>query len=172
MTISSWILSIAGVSLLSVLIDLFLPEGSINGYIKTVFNFAIILVIVTPVPSLLHKEFDTSLMFSNQEIVINNEYIYQLNRDKLTMLEQGIETKLEKEGLLNIDISISADIFTTQMLIESIYVDLSNLVISNNDKHINIENEIIEVISPVTSPLFNTSKYRVTESDGLVNPTL
>ena len=32
--------------------------------------------------------------------------------------------------------------------------------------------EIIEVISPVTSPLFNTSKYRVTESDGLVNPTL
>ena len=32
--------------------------------------------------------------------------------------------------------------------------------------------EIIEVISPVTSPLFNTSKYKVTESDGLVNPTL
>ena len=31
--------------------------------------------------------------------------------------------------------------------------------------------EIIEVISPVTSPLFNTSKYNVTVSEGFVNPT-
>ncbi len=146
MTISAWILSIAGICILSVLIDLFLPEGSSSSHIKTIFNFVIIFVIIAPLPGLLQKDFDASLIFNENEIVLQEDYIYQLNRDKLTMLEKTIENKLTNDGLLNIDISISANIFTTQMTIDAVYVDLSNLVIQDNLEHINIENEIIEVI--------------------------
>lgn len=147
MTVSSWILSIAGVCIMSVLIDLFLPDGNTNMHIKTIFNFVIILVIITPLPSLLGKNFDTSSLFTNKEIVLQQDYIYQLNRDKLTMLEEMIEKNLTDKGLKNVDISISADIFTTQMEIEAVYVDLSNLVIQENKQHINIENEVIETIT-------------------------
>ena len=145
--ISSWVLSIAGICILSVLIDLFLPEGKINSYIKSIFNFAIVLIVITPLPSLIKRDFDSSSLFTNSNIVLQEDYIYQLNRDKLTMLEKNIEDKLKNNGFLNVDISISADIFTTKMTIDAIFVDLSNLVIQQNNQHIDIKNEIINIIN-------------------------
>ena len=141
MTISNWILSIAGVVMLSVLLDLFLPEGKSNSFIKTIFNFVIILVIITPLPQLLNKEFDTITMFDDNQIVLQQDYIYQLNRDKLTMLETRIEDTLDSKGYKYIDVSISADIFVIEMKIERIFVDLGNLVIQHNEENINIKNE-------------------------------
>ena len=146
MDISAWILSIAGVSVLSILIDLFLPSGQTNGYIKTIFNYVIVFIIIAPFPALIKSDIDTSNIFTETEIVLQEDYIYQLNRDKLTMLESGIESTLDSKGLKNVDISISADIFTTVMKIDTIYVDFSNLVIVDNDEHIDIENEVVEVI--------------------------
>ncbi len=146
MDISAWILSIAGVSVLSILIDLFLPSGQTNGYIKTIFNYVIVFIIIAPLPALIKSDIDTSNIFTETEIVLQEDYIYQLNRDKLTMLEKGIESTLDSKGLKNVDISISADIFTTVMKIDTIYVDFSNLVIVDNDEHIDIENEVVEVI--------------------------
>ena len=151
MTISSWILSIAGVVVLSILLDLFLPEGKLNSYIKTIFNFVIILVVITPLPELFNKDFDTSTMFSNSQIVLQEDYIYQLNRDKLTMLETTIEDTLSNSGYKNIDVSISANIFVIEMKIETIFVDLSNLVIQQNDENINIKNEVVKCITSIIS---------------------
>ena len=45
---SSWLLSVVGVVILGVLIDVVLPEGNVNKYIKAVFAFVIILVIISP----------------------------------------------------------------------------------------------------------------------------
>ncbi len=146
MDISAWILSIAGVSVLSILIDLFLPSGQTNGYIKTIFNYVIVFIIIAPLPALIKSDIDTSNIFTETEIVLQEDYIYQLNRDKLTMLEKGIESTLDSKGLKNVDISISADIFTTVMKIDTIYVDFSNLVIVDNEEHIDIENEVVDVI--------------------------
>ncbi len=146
MDISSWILSIAGVCILSVLIDFFLPDGNSYSHIKNVFNFVIVLVVIAPLPGLLKKDFDSSSIFTNSEIVLQEDYIYQLNRDKLTMLEKSIENQISSKGLLNVDVSISADIFTIQMEIDAIYVDLCNLVIQGDEEHIDIRNEIVEVI--------------------------
>ena len=145
--ISTWFISIAGICILSVLVDLFLPDGSISSHIKSIFNFVIILVIITPLPNLIGQDFDASTIFTNQEIVLQEDYIHQLNRDKLTMLQNNIEATLENKGLENIKISISANIFTTQMEIERVYVDLENLVIMENGQHIDIKNEVIETIT-------------------------
>ena len=38
-TLSAWILSIAGIVLLSVLVELILPAGSMSKYIKGIFAF-------------------------------------------------------------------------------------------------------------------------------------
>ena len=147
MNISAWVLSIAGVSVLSILIDLFLPNGETNSHIKTVFNYVIIFVIIAPLPSLIKSDFDTSSIFTESEIVLQEDYIYQLNRDKLTMLETSMEKELDDRGLKYVDISISADIFTTVMKIETIYVDFSSLVIVGDEEHIDIENEAVDVIT-------------------------
>ena len=149
MTISSWILSIGGVVILSVLFDLFLPDGKLNSFIKTMFNFVIILVVITPLPELLNKDFDTITMFDDNQIVLQQDYIFQLNRDKLTMLETTIENSLEEKGYKNIDVSISADIFVAEMKIEKIFVDLGNLVIQQNNENINIKKEVVKCITSI-----------------------
>ncbi len=45
----SWILSVVGVILLSVLTDVLLPEGQTNKYIKGVFALLLVFIIITPV---------------------------------------------------------------------------------------------------------------------------
>ena len=107
----------------------------------------IIFVIIAALPALIKSDFDTSSLFTETEIVLQEDYIYQLNRDKLTMLETEIEKTLDSRGLENVDVSISADIFTTVMQIETIYVDFSNLVIRTEAEHIDIENEAVDVIT-------------------------
>ena len=44
--ISNWILSIAGIICLSVIVELIMPEGQLNRYIKGVFSFIVVFVIV------------------------------------------------------------------------------------------------------------------------------
>ncbi len=147
MTISNWILSIAGIVVLSVLVDLFLPDGRLNGFIKTIFNFSIILVVVTPLPNLLKKDYNINDMFPTQSIDLQEDYIYQLNHDKLMLLEDKIESSLEKSGIDGVEVYISADIFTLQMKIEKVFVDLSQMVIQGNLQNINIENEVVKCIT-------------------------
>ena len=53
---SEWLLSIAGIILLSVLCEFILPEGQINRYIRGIFAFITIFVIISPLPKLLNKE--------------------------------------------------------------------------------------------------------------------
>lgn len=144
---TGWILSIAGVTILSVLVDLIMPNGQTAKYIKNVFAFMMILVIISPLPSLLKGNFDIGDIFQNEEIVIQEDFVYQVNRDKLTALEDSINKTLEEEGLKNVIVTINADIFQIEMQIKEINVDLSDLVIDENSGHIDIEKAITEVVN-------------------------
>lgn len=145
--LSSWVLSIAGICILSVLIDLFLPSGQISSHIKTVFNFIIIFVIIAPIPKFIKNyQVDYSSFINTSEIELQEDYIYQLNRDKLTALENEIKNGIKSRGILNVDIAISADIFVKAMEINGIFVDLTNAVIEKNEQHIDIKKEVEKVI--------------------------
>ncbi len=50
---AEWVLSVAGIAILSVICDVILPEGETRKYIRTVFGIAVTLVIVQPVVVLL-----------------------------------------------------------------------------------------------------------------------
>ncbi len=136
--LSTWIISIAGVICLSVIVELVLPEGQMNKYIKGTFSFIIIFVIIMPIPSLLGKELDFSNIFDYEEIQVDEDYIYQLNLDKINSIKYEIEEDIQKHGYLNVSIYISCDIFDNAMQFKSILVDLTNLVISENAEHNNI----------------------------------
>ena len=133
--LSSWVLSIAGICILSGLIDLFLLSGQISSHIKTVFNFIIIFVIIAPIPKFIKNyQVDYSSFINTSEIELQEDYIYQLNRDKLTALENEIKNGIKNRGILNVDIAISADIFVKAMEINGIFVDLTNAVIEKNEQ--------------------------------------
>ena len=140
--ISSWIMAVVGISVLGVLVDLVMPDGQTKKYIKGVFAFIVVLVIISPLPSLLNKEFSINDIFEENAIVIQEDFVYQVNRDRLETLENMIEADLKEQGITNVSIKISANIFTNKMKIEAVFVDLSQVVINQNLEHIDI-NELV-----------------------------
>lgn len=138
--ISSWILSIAGVIILSVLTELILPEGQMNKYIKTIFSFIIVLTIIIPIPKLLKSE-NLKLSFYTSDIELQEDFLYQNNINKISKLEEEITEILKEKGYEKITLSINANIFASPCIIEGVYIDLSSLVIKQNKEH----KDIIEV---------------------------
>ncbi len=125
--ISSWLLSIAGVIILSVLAEFVLPDGQINKYTKVIFSFVVLLVIIAPLPKILNKDFDFSQFFKSEENVLQEDYLYQVNLDKLTALNQKIVAEIKDEGLNGVEVSINANVLCKELEIFGVYVDLENL---------------------------------------------
>lgn len=62
------------------------------------------------------------------------------------MLKKEIESDLKENNLEGIEISVYGDIFSDEMQIEKIFVDLTNLVINDKNQHIDIEKTVIATI--------------------------
>lgn len=137
-TLSSWILSIAGIVLLSVIIELILPNGAMNKYIKSIFGFIIMLVILTPIPKLLNQNIDISSFFQSDTIKVDKDYLEQINFDKLCSIQKDIEQDISTYGYKNVKVYISSDIFDNSFTIKSVTIDLTKLVITENAEHTNI----------------------------------
>lgn len=144
--ISGWIMSVVGVCVLGVLVDLILPNGQTKKYIKGVFAFIVVFVIISPLPSVLRKEFSIDDIFEEDTIIIQEDFIYQINRDRLDSMEEMIILDLEEQGVSNVDIIISANVFTNKMEIDAVFVDLSRVVINEKTEHIDINELVAESI--------------------------
>lgn len=144
--ISSWILGIAGICVLGVVVDLILPNGQTKKYIKGVFAFFVVLVIIAPLPSLLNKEFSISDIFEENAIVIQEDFVFQLNKQRLESVQDMIEKDLIEQGIENVSIVLSANIFTERMKVESVFVDLSRVVLNENVEHKDINELVVKSV--------------------------
>ena len=157
---SKWILSIAGVICASVIIEFVLPDGQINKYIKGILSFIIVLVIIMPLPKLLNSKYDYSNIFNvENNIEVDEDYLYQLNLDKINALQDDIKKDVLSHGYKNVEIYVSADIFQSQMTYKSINVDLTRLVISENAEH----NDITKIKKDITQII--KSYIKIDEED-------
>lgn len=159
--LSTWIMSIAGIICLSVIVELMLPDGQMNRYIKGTFSFIIILVIIMPIPKLLGTELKFPNIFDYDNIQVDEDYIYQLNLDKINKVKEEVEEEIENHGYRNVVIYINCDIFDNAMQYKSITVDLTNLVISENAEHKNI----LKIKKDITSII--TDHIKIDEEDVL-----
>lgn len=145
--ISSWILSIAGVCVLGVLVDLILPSGQTKKYIKGIFAFITVLVVISPLPSLVNSNFSLSTIFGDEQtIVIQEDFIYEVNKQRLSSIENMIEMDLSEQGIEDVDITLSANIFSDELSIDAVFVDLSRMVLSSNLQHKDINELVIKSV--------------------------
>ena len=141
-SISAWVLSIAGICVIGVLVELMLPQGQTKNYVKGIFACVVVLVIIAPLPKFFSRDFKAEDIFEENAIVLQEDFVFQINKNRLEKIEELIESDLSGMGIENVEVKLNANIFTTDMTIDAVFVDLSNLVMSKKDAHINI-NEII-----------------------------
>lgn len=144
---TTWILSIVGVSFLGVLIDVIAPNGKTNKFIKSIFSIAIVVILITPIASLFNKNFsEIDLTYSYE---INSDYFYSINQSKYNLYLKTVNESLINEGIEGVNVIICADLSKIKFDIEKVIVDTSNLVLTENITNTNKYNKIRNIIIAV-----------------------
>lgn len=146
---SGYILTILGIVLAGILIDIIVPTGKINKYIKSIFAIFVVAVILMPVVKFIAKSDEITINYTDYEIEQNlMDYIFS---SSVTAYENEIIEVLENNGLSNIDIKINYSINSNELSLNSCEVNLKNMTSSNIDSHNNRYEFIAETIKEITN---------------------
>lgn len=145
---SQWVISIAGVVVLSTAIEILMPAGSINKYIRSVLAIVCMFVIISPIPKILNSGLSITDIFYNNslETSIDYSFVEYINGKKVDLIERDVEIYLEGKGFKDVAIEIEAAYLGTDTEILFVKADLKNLVILSADKNINSNDEITSLI--------------------------
>lgn len=127
----TWALSILGIALLGMLVDLLLTKSRLKPYIRSVFAVITALVVVTPLPGLLRAggnvDWKIDLTDTNFLEYASDLKVHALERavERALLEQEGVRADVKIEGRADKDIEII-----------SVYVDLSQSGITDNPEHI------------------------------------
>ena len=115
-----WVITVAGIAILSVLCDVILPEGQTRKYVKTVFGIVVTLVIVQPVISLFGGRFD-GIYTSGATFEPQQQYIESVNDRKQQNDVKNITKILESYGIAVQSIDVSRENNTVSVEVSTPY---------------------------------------------------
>ncbi len=108
----AWIVAITGVICLGILLDIVLPSGQTTKYIRGAFSLIVVLVIVSPIPSLVKKDwqlkFDDFQFSSTQSESATATDVYgaSIKRCEENLKAHGIDAKVEGEFACGVTVSV------------------------------------------------------------------
>lgn len=102
---TAWIMSIVGVVVIGVLIDVLTPEGESNKYVKGVYALIVVLVIASPIAKALKSEIDFSKYF-DEVVETDTAFVDGVNGDRKDADEQKITNCLKLRGYENASVVI------------------------------------------------------------------
>ena len=146
--LSQWVLSICGVVILSTAVEILMPQGSLNKYIKSVLAIVCMYVIISPIPNLIGGTSTVGdIFFGTTDNGVNYSFVQYINEQKVVSLENEVEQYLSMNGFEKVDIKIEAAYIEDRIEILFVRVNLKNVVILSKDKNINSNDELIKLIS-------------------------
>lgn len=146
--LSSWVLSILGIVIILLLVEIILPKGKLLKMVKSVLAIFSIFVVISPIKNLI-TTIDLSLI--SNDFVIDENFLEKRDNEKLEVYKSKIEKDLNDNGFLNVYIDFETVFESKETIIKNLFVDLRDLVITdkklNIDKYTNITAIIKNVIS-------------------------
>ncbi len=130
-----WIISIIGIVFVLLILDLILPSGSCKKIIQSVISIFFLCIFFSPLKSFISKT--TSTEFS-----VDSGLYTTINLAKVQSIKDRILNELRSSGIKDVNVDNTANI---DFDIKYVYVDVSNLSLSDNSQHINT-NEVIKSV--------------------------
>ena len=125
-----WLLSIVGITVCGVLIELLLTDSPMSKFIRAIYSFFILFVIIQPIPAFFKM---ASNSLTNAEIPLNAALIQDLNEKTTHATAEHIETQLRLAGFDTI-VTVTSD---------AIFVNAANSTKTD-------ESEIIHIVTTLT----------------------
>lgn len=147
---SGWILSVTAVICLTVLMDIVMPDGQMNKYVKGITSLIVVFVVVSPLASIVKGDFDFSL--SSDNLKVDSVLASKLEEGNALYDAKACEQALENLGLeANVSIASSGNVKKALIIIKKQVLeekDMNILITQVTDiaeKITGIEKENIEV---------------------------
>lgn len=99
-----WVVTVAGIAILSVLCDVILPEGQTRKYVRTVFGIVVTLVIVQPIVGLLDGDFD--LWNTETETEVQQQYLAGVEDRQNAEVARSVQTLLLNNGVSPVEVRV------------------------------------------------------------------
>ena len=141
--VSGWVLSIVGVVVLTTIIEIIMPNGSINKFIKCIFVLFTIFIMISPITRI---NIGSLFGVNTPNLNLDEEYIEDVNMKKLEEYKILIKDSLSGQGYKNISLDIHGKTLNGELKINTIFVDLCNLVLNNEALNINKYEHIKKII--------------------------
>ena len=111
-----WVVTVAGIAILSVLCDVILPEGQTRKYVKTVFGVVVSLVIIQPLVGLFSSGFE-AVFDSDDSVQAQDRYLESVYNRQNDYAIKTVAQLLESKGISveSIQLNSSADTLTLQI---------------------------------------------------------
>ena len=144
-----WIVSVVAVVFIVSISSYIVPEGKIGSYIKGIFAFLLIFVIIKPIFSINNNDFNLqSLTASSANIEVQTDYLDYVYYKKYQNLATDCIKSLRQIGVENASIDIKYFIDGNKVFVlEKIIINLQNAVMNTNKEHIDIIEEIRTAVS-------------------------
>lgn len=139
----AWLLSILGVVFLAVLIDMIYPSGKTNAFCKSIFGVFAVIMLVAPI-------FKININYDNSNSYIDTVLESNIQKSKEEYLKLRVEKALKDAQIEGCNVEIKSKNTENGFEIENIYIDTSNIVLTENLTHTNKYEVIIQKVLDIT----------------------
>jgi len=141
-----YIVSVAGISVLTVLLDIILPEGNIHKYIKSIFSVLVIIVVISPIVKTLKSDIDFDAIFQQgDQYQVDNNFLLATNAALTEEKKLSVIKFLDGRGYEYAGIDLISDSLDSKK-VSYVNIYLYSDSIKEKDKNIYIQ-EIQEQVS-------------------------
>ena len=133
-----WIISIIGIVFVLLILDLILPSGSCKKIIQSVISIFFLCIFFSPLKSFISKT-------TSSEFSVDSGLYTTINLAKVQSIKDRILNELRSSGIKDVNVDIVTNTANIDFDIKYVYVDVSNLSLSDNSQHINT-NEVIKSV--------------------------
>lgn len=141
---NTWILSLVGIVFLGVMLDVIAPNGKSNNFIKSIFGLLVILTLINPIKNLITINLNDKI--SDDIIATNSELTLYINNAWVEQKNLKINNKLIESNIMGVNVNICGNLFEKNFVVDYVYVDISNLVLTDEITNINKYEKIEEII--------------------------
>ena len=135
----AWLLSILGVVFLAVLLDMIYPTGKTNAFCKSIFRVFAVIMLISPI-------FKIKIDYDNSTNYVDTVLTNNLAKSKNEYLKIRIENALKSKNINGCSVEIKGNYSNNEYEVENIYVDTTDLVLTENITHTNKYEVIIQEI--------------------------